>query len=214
MVLGTPKANFPSIYQDSFKQALKTFFDEEWPCEAKHPKLQERCVIVRTRHNTTKGHQLASGKSWSGEYETRRDIDVEPYFTEKVFRLFNKLVNTLMTRAKEKDLLGSAAEKRIAFEIHQHDIMRQRCNFLRGHTNFVSHRICLCCLYQVPVHPLLCGHVICDLCLRASGKEARENVVRLRECPICGTIWSQGRVNVEIVRKPDGCGIRVLTLDG
>jgi len=119
-----------------------------------------------------------------------------------------------MIRAKEKDLLGSAAEKRIAFEIHQRDIMRHRCNFLRGDTNFVSHRICLCCLYQVPVHPLLCGHVICDLCLRASGKEARENVVRLRECPICGTIWSQGRANVEIVQKPDSCGIRVLTLDG
>jgi len=189
------------------------FFDEEWPCEAIHPKYKERCVIVRTRHNT-KGHQLANGKVWSGRYETRREVDPEPIFTDAVFTLFSKLFRTLQIKVNSQGLSGVAHEKRIAFGIHQHDIIRERCGFLRDHRQFISHRICLCCLLQAPVHPLLCGHLICDACFCESGQEVREHVIRVQSCPICGVAWGQGRANVEIVKKPKNTGVRVLTLDG
>jgi hypothetical protein len=209
---GTPKANFP-LYQENFKQALQTFFDEEWPCEARHPRLQERCIIVRTRHNT-KGHQLASGKVWSGKYETQRNVDIEPIFTDAVLTIFNNLANALMNNERRQASASATEEKQIAFGIHMRDIMHKRCKFLRESSMIVSHLICLCCLYQVPVHPLLCGHTVCDDCFCASGGQAREHVVRLQWCPVCGVNWSQGRANVEIVKKPENCGIRVLSLDG
>jgi hypothetical protein len=114
----------------------------------------------------------------------------------------------------KQGLSGVAEEKRIAFEIHQHDIMRERCDFLRGRQRLVSNRICLCCLFQVPVHPLLCGHIVCDACFNDSGRKAREHVVHVQWCPICGDSWGQGRANVEVVRKPENTGVRILTLDG
>jgi hypothetical protein len=119
-----------------------------------------------------------------------------------------------MNNERKKASASAAEEKQIAFGIHMHDIMRERCKFLREPGKIVSHLICLCCLFQAPVHALLCGHVVCDHCFCASGALTREHVVRLQLCPVCGTNWTQGRANVEIVKKPDNCGIRVLTLDG
>jgi hypothetical protein len=131
-----------------------------------------------------------------------------------VFNIFNDLANILMNNERKKGSASAAEEKQIAFGIHMQDIMGKRCKFFRESRMIVSHRICLCCLFQAPVHPLLCGHIICDNCFCASGGRAREHVVRLEWCPVCGMNWSQGRANVEIVLKPDNCGIRVLTLDG
>ena len=168
---------------------------------------------MKTRHST-KGHQLVNGKIWSGRYETQRDVDMEPIFSDAVYNTFYRLYNLLMGMERSHGLAGVASEARLAFEIHQQEIVRKQCNFLRKTPLLLSHRICLCCLYQEPVHPLLCGHVVCDQCLSAAGEPSREHVTRLKECPVCGTNWGQGRVNVEIVRKPQNCCIRVLTLDG
>jgi hypothetical protein len=32
---------------------------------------------------------------------------------------------------------------------------------------YMNHAACLCCLREVPEHPLPCGHVLCTLCVRS-----------------------------------------------
>lgn len=97
-------------------------------------------------------------------------MDSEPVFADAVFGIFTGLSRELQMKVNKQGLSGVAEEKRIAFEIHQHDIMRERCRFLRDTQRLISNRICLCCLFQVPVHPLLCGHIICDACFNDSGQ--------------------------------------------
>ena len=211
-LLGNPEAVFPR-YVEAFKQALKTFFDEEWPCEALHPKSRERCIIVRTRHNT-KGHQLASGKVWSGQYTSHANAEPEPIFIEAVYTIFRHLYKDLMDNETELGLSGIAEEIKIAFDIHLRKVVHTRCGFLQEAKLFISHRICLCCLFSPPMHNLLCGHIICSPCFSAAGQVAREHVLRLDWCPICRKPWSQGRAYVEVVQKPINTGLRVLSLDG
>src|SRR5450755_3407922 len=91
---GNPRAIFPK-YQDMLNQAMKVFFDEEWPCEARHPRSGERCINMRTRHGT-KGHQLANGRVWGGAYTTEQDADPESVFVDGVYDIFVKLYRALM----------------------------------------------------------------------------------------------------------------------
>lgn len=203
------KAVLPA-YEDQLKSALKTFFDESWPCEATHPKFNERCVIVRTTHGT-KGHQLKNGKVWGGQYYCSMEIgDLEAAFLDTVKAGFKNLFR-LIVRAEP------GTEKHIAFDIHQNNIIRRHCAFLRGDKQLVSHLICICCLFKVPVHSLICGHIICHDCfVSAAGNpgKVREHVLRLYSCPVCLRTWQGGRAYVEITIKPPTAGIRILSLDG
>jgi hypothetical protein len=207
--IGLTDAILPA-YEDQLKSALKVFFDDSWTCEARHPKLNQRCVIVRTTHET-KGHQLENGKVWAGKYYCCMEVsDLETTFLKEVKAGFKKLFRLIVQAEPGTD-------KEVAFEVHQNDVIRRHCNFLRGEEQLVSHLICICCLFKLPVHPLLCGHIICDECfISAAGIQGRvrEHVIRLYSCPVCLRNWQGGRAYVEITRKPSDAGIRILSLDG
>ena len=201
------------MYQDMLNQAMKVFFDEEWPCEARHPRSGERCIIMRTRHDT-KGHQLANGRVWGGAYTAEQDANPEPVFVDGVYDIFVKLYQALMERRRTRGLSGAVEEKQVAFQNHLRLIIQELCPFFREEEQLLSYHVCLCCLFEVPVHSLLCGHIICDQCFAASGILVREHVLGLNSCPICFKTWDQGRTHVEILRKPAPTGLRILTLDG
>lgn len=193
---------------------MRSFLDEEWPCEARHPKSGERCIIVRTRHSTI-GHQLADGKVWGGGYISEQDGDPEAVFIDAVFDILLKLYRVLMSSIRERGLSGAIAEKQIAFENHHRlTIQGETCDFFRDEKLLQSHSICLCCVFGLPTHPLLCGHVLCDQCFSEHGDFVGENVLQLVSCPICLKSWNHGRDVVKITRKPPSAGLRVLSLDG
>jgi len=121
---------FPS-YQKQLKEALKSFLDEAWPCEALHPKTGQRCVVVQATHKT-KGHQLANGKVWSGDYCSSQPSDIQSTFVKRVRSPCQSLWKKVMEGVQTKGLSGIAQEQQIAFEIHQQEIIRSRCEFLHG----------------------------------------------------------------------------------
>ena len=97
-----------------------------------------------------------------------------------------------------------------------------------GSLKYVSHSICLCCLRELPEHPLQCGHVLCTACFQAYAHlEAQKeedagasNIIKgdlkLSRCPLHPDhkIAFQFQ-DPRIVRlKPDGAGVRILCLDG
>lgn len=201
-------------YQKQLKEALKSFLDEAWPCEALHPKTGQRCVVVQATHKT-KGHQLASGKVWSGEYCSSQPVDIQSSFVKRVRNQCQTLWKKVMSDVQAKGLSGTAQEKQIAFEIHQQEIIRGRCDFLHGQRQLVSHSICLCCLYKTPMYPLLCGHVVCDYCFKAAASRSLDDsLLRLYWCPVCVQNWGSGQSCVEAIIKPANAGVRVLSLDG
>ena len=76
---------------------------------------------------------------------------------------------------------------------------------------FISHASCFGCLVNMPSHPLPCGHVLCDACIRDCGTRGRGQI-KLERCPLhmddrFGPPW-------EITYKSDHLGVRVLSLDG
>ncbi|KIV90882.1 hypothetical protein PV10_05486 [Exophiala mesophila] len=203
---GSPNANFPR-YVQQLKQAMRSFRDEEWPCEARHPKSGERCIVVLARHNTV-GHQLADGR-------IEQDIDPESVFIDAVYDILLKLYRVLMSSTRERGLSSPIAEKQIAFENHHRlTIQGETCEFFRDEKLLQSQIICLCCIFGLPSHPLLCGHVLCDQCFLAHGKFVGENVLQIVSCPICLKSWNHGRDVVKITRKPPSAGLRILSLDG
>jgi len=216
-VKGNSQAVFPA-YREKFGQALKAFFDGQWPCEARHLKTGERCVNVKTRH--TKGHQTANGrifadKLWAtSPYQFHECGDLGSLFDQFVLKYLGTLFKTLGLKVSRKGLSGNSAECRIAFEIHQEEIIQKKCNFLHGSDALISNTVCYCCLFRFPIHSMLCGHAVCDACVNFHGRKARENVLAVESCPICGVSRTNGRSQVEIIQKPDKAGVRVLTLDG
>jgi hypothetical protein len=204
---------FPG-YEKQLKEALKSFLAEAWPCEALHPKTGQRCVVVQATHKT-KGHQLANGKVWSGQYCSSQPSEIQSSFVKQVRNQCQTLWRKVMRDVQAKGLSGTAQEQQIAFEIHQQQIVRGRCDFLHGEIQLVSHSICLCCLYKTPTYPLLCGHVVCDYCFKAAASRSLDdNLLRLYWCPVCLQSWSSGQVCVEAIVKPADAGVRVLSLDG
>lgn len=197
---------------------MKAFLDGHWPCEAKHPKTGERCVNVKTRH--TKGHQTQNGKIFADKlfsnspylFQDGRDLCL--FFEKSVYEKLGNLFKALGMKVSRKGLQGVQFEPQIAFKLHQEEIIQKQCSFLQGNDGLISNIVCFCCLFEFPIHSLLCGHTVCDACINAYGRPVRENVLSIGSCPICGISRNSGRSKVEVVRKPDNAGIRVLTLDG
>ncbi|KAK5051360.1 hypothetical protein LTR84_003012 [Exophiala bonariae] len=128
---GSPETLFPD-YEPQVKAALKDLFAEAWPCEAIHPTLKQRCVIVRTTHST-KGHQLASGKIWSGSYESSQSSNVDEIFQTYVMRIFQQLFRYIDdSQRAASGKRESVDEKRTAFALHKDIVLRRHGHFLRG----------------------------------------------------------------------------------
>lgn len=137
--------------------------------------------------------------------------DLCKYFEDAVFKFLVDLFEKLGRKVNRE---GMSLERPIAFSLHQQEIIQKRCGFLHGKHGLISNIVCLCCLFEFPIHSLLCGHAVCDACVIAHGRFTRENVLSVESCPICGISRTLGQARVELVRKPDNAGIRVLTLDG
>ncbi|KAI1132761.1 hypothetical protein F5Y10DRAFT_230731 [Nemania abortiva] len=206
---------FDSNFRDACEQALQDFCKQFWPCEFE--RATGRCVNTLERHQ--KGHQLR-GKQFPGDYIASFSLDgMLPVWLGWVRYWLERCQSFLHghPRTREEDLVP---------QIHRHNIHRF-FEQIGGSLSYISHSICLCCLRELPEHPLQCGHVLCTTCTKTYGElESRlgENggsitqpgQISLTRCPLHVPRKTEfGLVEPRTIDlKPDLAGVRLLCLDG
>ncbi len=107
-------------------------------------------------------------------------------------KVFSELSSTNAPTTKNVHLSNLAAIRQYTKQIH-------------------TNRTCLCCLLRSPEKRLICGHTLCNTCIRTFGSRSRDAKYRftLDACLLC-----QLDVNRTFDLLPPTAGIRVLTIDG
>ena len=192
---------------DYCEQAFNEFCDRHWPCNFR--RSDTLCVNVAVGHE--KGHQDHTGRLFSsGAY-------VPSYNFKKDFNSWIQLLQhhlNDMQKSKNKAALGRSESADVEFTFNLHRINLQKFYREIGSAKrFKSHFTCFCCLRGGPIHPLLCGHILCNACVRLFGKSKGKDFIEMAECPLEGreSYWHQPCV---IKFMPRLAGARVLCLDG
>jgi len=171
----------------------------------------ERCVNFKERH--TKGHQNERGLIiGTGPYEANFTFDdfAEDWFQylrSSLLKFQNSLNSEMMTSL-------AADEIEITTKLHL-DNVNKFYHHVGGAQKFVSHATCFCCLRELALHPLPCGHVLCTPCIKGYGKPHSElsGSYTIASCPLhdYDTVFPTPLV---VYFKPPLAGVRVLSLDG
>ena len=204
---GTPSHLLDSYYMIYCEQAFNDFCHRHWPCNF-HIR-DTRCTNVYFGHNDTKGHQNAKGKviatgNYIPSFHYNNDLS---RWIQCLEREIEKI-----EQAKASNRPGLFRADDITPALHARNMQTFYHNI--GHaSNFISHFTCFCCLREVPLHPLTCGHVLCTPCVRSYGLPRESGLTEISECPICLPGESSPQSSI-IQFKPDLAGARVLCLDG
>ena len=199
---------FPE-YMEYLDSALRDFADRHWPCEYVKPGTTFRCVNVRSGHDSSKGHQLASGKILAvGEYESK--FSFESYrrvFEATVYLHLKQLLEKLKKRGGFRE-----SEEKTAANLHKELTLQPFFMNISDQQpeRFVNHTVCYACLLDPPEHVLPCGHIICTACARSCGS-VRDDCIDINNCPLETQPMPKSR---KFYIKPESAGIRMLTLDG
>lgn len=198
---GTPNELLENHYMDYCEQAFADFCDFHWPCD--YQKKNVRCVHVYSSH--TKGHQNAAGKLIeTGNYRPSF------HYRNDRHKWMQRLVQELNKIQVSKD--NSEQSPKVE-DFHSTRHLENIQNFYRtigSARNFRSHYTCYCCLREIPIHPLKCGHVLCNRCLHSYGEHKGKISIKILRCPICQA-EDYGRL---IKFMPPLAGTRILCLDG
>ncbi|KAK8157183.1 hypothetical protein IWX90DRAFT_391173 [Phyllosticta citrichinensis] len=200
---------FPQ-YIEQLDNALETFCSSHWPCEY-ITASGARCVNARSGHS--KGHQTRDGKVLAaGDYVSQFTFYAYHHqFKAQVYFVLKELWEALDAEKKRGN-----EEKQAAAYIHQtHTLANfyRRCAQQDTGCSFISHTACFCCLFEMPEHPLPCGHILCTSCVKTYGMASGKNEVTIQACPLCGN-HSHPPWSYKIALKPKTAGVRVLSLDG
>jgi hypothetical protein len=216
---------FERNYREPCVTALEDFFAQFWICEYHFPNGRGRCVNTYERHQ--KGHQLNTSKYLSrhepGAFQSSTRL---PELREKWIHWIREWINNSESGLK-RGPVSPLIEDLIVYGRHRSNISRF-FDAVGGSLKYPSHSICLCCLRELPEHPLSCGHVLCTPCFKAYAElEAQtdetapptstpKGELRLRQCPlhVIGKMSFQVREPRVVRLKPEGAGVRILCLDG
>lgn len=203
MRAGTPKQLVEDYYMDYCEKAFSDFCDWHWPCNFQ--KKNFRCANVRSGH--AKGHQNTAGKVMA------------PGLYSPSFRYYNDLGRWLRRLDQEiNNIQNSKGDARSSLNVEAVPTLHvaNMKNFYRkkgSPRKFRSHYTCFCCLREVPVHLLTCGHVLCSPCVRSYGVPKGRVFMEMLKCPIC--LVDDIRMPSCLIRfMPPLAGVRILCLDG
>ena len=205
---GTPEQLLEDHYLHYCEQAFNDFCDRHWPCSFQ--KKESHCVKVCIGHST-KGHQNAAGKILgSGDY-----VPSFNYYDDLAvwIKSLEQGLNHIQ-ECKDKASLsnfGSSSDDLIP-QLHSQTTQVFYSKIGSSH-RFISHSTCFCCLREIPVHPLPCGHVICTRCVQSYGVPQGRGFFEMSRCPLdqATNSWPQScHINI----KPPLAGVRILSLDG
>ena len=201
MRAGTPKQLLQNYYMSYCEQAFAYFCDRYWPC--RFVKRGSRCANPYSGH--AKGHQDASGKMLA-------DGAYDPLFSYGDdlctwnLRLEHEIKNI---QVSENNAKPSLKVKKSLATMHLENI-KKFYGKMGPASNFQSHRTCFCCLREIPVHPLACGHILCSPCVRIYGVSKDRVSMEMLSCPIC----QAQDYGCLIKFMPPFAGVRILCLDG
>ena len=195
-----------SYYMSYCERAFTDFCDMHWPCSFRKGKLQ--CVKVAVGHNT-KGHQTAQGKVIeTGDYVPSF------HYHKELGQWIQSLEQALQKIESAKDTSRPMLNaENVIPKLHVDNLQTFYSN-IGSANNFRSHCTCFCCLREVPLHPLTCGHVLCTPCVRSYGTSKDTELIEVSQCPICLPEERQSYLSTTIQFKPKLAGVRVLCLDG
>lgn len=183
------------------EQAFSYFCDRHWPC--RFVKRGSRCANPCFGH--AKGHQKADGKMLAkGAYDPSFSYgDDLCTWTQRLECEINNI------QVSKMDAEPSVKIKKSLARMHLENIKTfyKKMGFA---SNFQSNCTCFCCLREVPVHPLACGHILCSPCVRTYGVPKDSVYMEMLSCPIC---QAQG-YSCLIKLMPALAGVRILCLDG
>ncbi|KAK4552373.1 hypothetical protein LTR86_010387 [Recurvomyces mirabilis] len=208
---GTIGDLFPK-YVEFFDRAVDDFVDLHLPCAYVGSKDSRKCALVRSRHHQ-KGHQDDTGIYAAGDYVSPLVADFALQWKAQLSASIESLhINFAYDRERVSKLrCNEISDAAIAFDLHlphlQHFFSKVGpAGLLR------SHATCFCCLMSIPEHPLPCGHVLCDTCVHAWGKQ-NEWTVEVQCCPLHQ--YEMGWMTPAVIHLiPPGANARVLVLDG
>ena len=188
-------------YMDYCEQAFADFCDFYWPCNFQ--KRNHRCANVYSGH--AKGHQNALGKliangAYVPSFNYKNDL------CKWMLRLDHEINNIQISK---DDTRPSLKIEESPSNLHL-DNVKTFYRTIGSPSDFKSHYTCYCCLREIPIHPLACGHVLCSPCVRSYGKHKGKIFMELSKCPIC-QVQNHGSL---IKFMPPLAGARVLCLDG
>lgn len=190
------------------QDAYDDFCDRYWPCNFESKR--GRCVGVQQGHND-KGHQNAAGRIIAtGDYQSSfSETQCEDRWISGLQQEMNR-IQTL----KEESRFGRSNANMDSLASHLHRrLMVEFYDSVRPASYFMSHSTCFCCLRELPEHPLVCGHTLCTLCVRAYGVEKDPGRFEISECPL-HPHEERWKPPISIQFKPTLAGVRVLCLDG
>ena len=190
------------------EQAFSDFCDRHWLCT--FHKKKQRCVNVNFGH-ASKGHQNKEGKVLaSGDFVPSFHYNSD--LGNWIRRLEREIMQIQETRDKALLAWPDLNAEEITSKLHLENINRFYTQ-IGSASNFMSHSTCFCCLREIPVHPLSCGHVLCTPCVRSYGKSDGRGSIEILECPI-GRVEERWLEPCLVQFKPPLAGVRVLCLDG
>lgn len=177
-----------------------------WPCSFRKGKLQ--CVKVEVGHNT-KGHQTAQGKvieagDYIPSFHYNRDM------RQWIQCLERELAKIEFAKDSSRPMLNP---ENVIPTLHVENLRSFYSN-VGSASDFRSHCTCFCCLREVPLHPLACGHVLCSPCVHSYGTPKEAELIEVSKCPICLPEERRPYPATMIQFKPKLAGVRVLCLDG
>lgn len=208
MHIGTPEQLFARYYKRHCENALDEFFDRHLRCCYYNKK--GCCAAVAAAH-TPKGHQREDGVIiGAGNYQSL--VKHEQIFCTWI-RTLTAHLEELQNRKDDSHYRDPSVspEGRVS-RLHR-TIMVEFYHTLGNAANFMSHTTCLCCLRELPEHPLTCGHVLCTPCILSYGTDQGTGIIAISECPLHPgkEHWHEPCI---IKLKPALAGVRVLCLDG
>lgn len=207
-MLGSIKDVFSGYYQLSLEHMLKAFCDDHLRCSFGN-RSNRTCAGTRFSHGME--HRTQDGKIiGAGHYIS--DLAAESYLPIWIKFLKDELDEC------EKEYLEALDEEppeissgRIASNLH-FDQIDHSFTEMGTAAPFISHVSCFGCLVNIPLHPLTCGHVLCNNCIRTCGRKAHGKIL-LEYCPLhIRTRFFEPLC--EVTCLSDNVGVRVLSLDG
>jgi len=189
------------------------FLELHYPCSFISADGTRQCMLVKARHQP-KGHQDERGIIAAGDYQAAFDSKFVRQWKKQLRSAIEGIHRDFSYELEQFSQMKDTQtipEERIALDLHI-EYLNNFFGAVGPATSICSHATCFCCLMDVPEHPLPCGHVLCNACIKAYGKQAR-SMVTLTYCPLHreATKWSKPAV---IRFKPASASVRVLCLDG
>ncbi|THY21832.1 FabD/lysophospholipase-like protein [Aureobasidium pullulans] len=198
---------FSDYYQPSLERMYMLFCDHHLPCSFSD-RLNRPCVRTRLAHGAE--HRTAQDKIiGTGRYEADFSADsYQPLWIRFLKDELDEHEDDYWEALDEEP--PTISRREIAARLHLNTIYDFFTD-LGTAAPFISHASCFACLLEIPRHPLPCGHVICDNCVRMCGDKGHGKL-QLEYCPLHRHTSFEPPWEIEC--KSEYAGVRILVLDG